>query len=289
MPSEKQNERMTEPNHNRQLKIANINDISGFGRCSVAVALPIISRLGVQCCPLPTAIFSNHTGFKSFFHYDFTEHMEAYMEEWKKLSLSFDGILTGFLSSVEQIDFVLRFFEQFSTQETTVIVDPVMGDYGRLYCTYTDELASRMRKLLPYADIITPNLTEACFLAGTEYSNRFSENMLLHLAETLSAMGPRKIVITGVEDGDNMVSYCYEHGKGGQSVRTHKVDSHRSGTGDVFSATIAAGAVKKVPFVQSVITASDFVRECILASERLNTPATDGMCFEEVIDKLSFK
>ena len=280
---------MTEPNHNRQLKIANINDISGFGRCSVAVALPIISRLGVQCCPLPTAIFSNHTGFKSFFHYDFTEHMEAYMEEWKKLSMSFDGILTGFLSSVEQIDIVLRFFENFSTQNTTVVVDPVMGDYGKLYCTYTDELASRMRKLLPYADIITPNLTEACFLAGTEYSDKFSERMLLHLAETLSAMGPRKVVITGVEDGDMIMSYCYEHGVGGQAVRTRKVNSHRSGTGDIFSAVIAAGAVKKVPFVKSVATASEFVMECILASERLDIPVTDGLAFEDVIDKLSFK
>ena len=280
---------MTEPNHNRQLKIANINDISGFGRCSVAVALPIISRLGVQCCPLPTAIFSNHTGFKSFFHYDFTEHMEAYMEEWKKLSLSFDGILTGFLSSVEQIDIVLRFFENFSTQNTTVVVDPVMGDYGKLYCTYTDEVASRIRKLLPYADIITPNLTEACFLAGTEYSDKFSERMLLHLAETLSAMGPRKVVITGVEDGDMIMSYCYEHGVGGQAVRTRKVNSHRSGTGDIFSAVIAAGAVKKVPFVKSVATASEFVMECILASERLDIPVTDGLAFEDVIDKLSFK
>ena len=279
---------MTAPNHNRQLKIANINDISGFGRCSVAVALPVISRLGVQCCPLPTAVFSNHTGFPSFYHDDYTERMEAYMEEWKKLSLTFDGILTGFLSSVRQIDIVLRFFEMFSDRETQIVVDPVMGDYGRLYCTYTDELASQMRRLLPYADIITPNLTEACFLAGVNYVDNFSEGQLSRLAEQLSLMGPEKVVITGVEDRDSVISFCYERDKGTHAVRTPKITTHRSGTGDVFSAIIAAGAVKHIPFVNNVTTASHFVRESILASERLDIPVTDGLAFEAVIDKLSF-
>ncbi|MBR5759060.1 MAG: hypothetical protein IKX88_10750, partial [Thermoguttaceae bacterium] len=137
----------------KQKKIAVINDFSGFGRCSIAVALPIISALKIQCCPLPTAIFSNHTGFDSFFFTDYTRHMNAYMDEWKKLDLRFDGILTGFLSSVEQIDHIKRFFDLFYDEKTIAVVDPVMGDSGKLYATYTIELAKSLSSLLPLADV----------------------------------------------------------------------------------------------------------------------------------------
>ena len=123
--------------YNNQKKIALINDFTGFGRCSIAVALPVISMLKVQCCPLPTSIFSNHTGFPSFFFDDYTEKMIPYMEEWKKLDLKFSGISTGFLGSKEQIRIVISFLESFKTKENLVIVDPVMGDYGKTYATYT--------------------------------------------------------------------------------------------------------------------------------------------------------
>ena len=123
--------------HNNQKKIAVINDFSGFGRCSIAVALPIISAMKIQCCPVPTSIFSNHTGFSSFFYSDYTEHMDAYIDEWKKLDLQFEGICTGFLGSVKQIEIVERFLQHFKTARTTVIMDPVMGDYGKLYPTYS--------------------------------------------------------------------------------------------------------------------------------------------------------
>lgn len=116
--------------HNNQKKIAVINDMSGFGRCSIAVALPVISTLRIQCCPLPTSIFSNHTGYDSFFYRDFTENMEPYMEEWKKLNLTFNGICTGFLGSADQIQIVRHFMKLFKTKDTLAIIDPVIGDYG---------------------------------------------------------------------------------------------------------------------------------------------------------------
>ena len=128
--------------HNNQKKIALINDFTGFGRCSIAVALPVISMLKVQCCPLPTAIFSDHTGFESFFCEDFTEHMPAYAGEWEKLGLHFDGIATGFLGSARQIDIVKDFLARFKGEHTKVLVDPVMGDYGKLYPTYRRTSAS---------------------------------------------------------------------------------------------------------------------------------------------------
>ena len=130
----------TRPNHNLQKKIAVINDFSGFGRCSIAVALPIISAMRIQCCPLPTSIFSNHTGFESFFFEDYTSRMQPYIEEWKKLGLQFSGISTGFLGSKEQIQIVLQFFKDFGTEDNVIVVDPVMGDYGKTYSTYTPEM-----------------------------------------------------------------------------------------------------------------------------------------------------
>ncbi|MBQ4081318.1 MAG: hypothetical protein II596_11605, partial [Thermoguttaceae bacterium] len=142
-------------NHNQYRKIATISDFSGFGRCSITAALPIISALKIQNCPLPTSIFSNHTGFDSFFKTDFTPYMQAYMDEWAKLDLRFDGILTGFLSSPEQVALTLRFFELFGGANVITVVDPVMGDYGKLYPTYSPKLADQLSQLLPKANILT--------------------------------------------------------------------------------------------------------------------------------------
>ncbi len=276
-------------NHNHQKKIAVINDISSFGRCSVAVALPIISYLKIQCCPLPTSLFSNHTGFQSFYYEDFTRHMEPYIEEWKKLDLKFDGISTGFLGSKEQISIVLRFFKEFRTEHNIIIVDPVMGDYGKTYPTYTPEMCEEMRKLLAYADILTPNLTEACILAGIPYPHeeRWPIKLVDQLAHTLSDMGPTKVVITGIPQGDYIANYCYEQNIGAQIRRCLRVGTQRSGTGDIFSAIISADAVNGVPFQKSVRKASAFIKKCIEKSIELDIPLTDGVCFEEVLRSLS--
>lgn len=164
--------------HNNQKKIAAINDYSGFGRCSIAVELPVISAMKIQCCPMPTSIFSNHTGFDSFYFKDFTENMPPYMAEWKKLNLKFDGIVTGFLGSHNQIAIVEEFFKNFKTEDNIVVIDPVMGDYGNLYPTYTDETCQEMKKLVKYADILTPNLTEACIITDEPYRPDYSNDEL---------------------------------------------------------------------------------------------------------------
>lgn len=274
--------------HNHQKKIAVINDLSGFGRCSIAVALPLISHLGVQCCPLPTAIFSDHTGFESFYVKDFTDSMAPYMAEWKKLGLEFEGILTGFLGSAQQIQLVEQFLRDFTTQRTKVIVDPVMGDYGRLYATYTPELCEGIGRLVKYADILTPNVTEACILTGTPYQEHFSEAALLALAEKLCDLGPDQVVITGVDRGSYVENYCYERNAGPSVQRTLRIAPQRSGTGDVFASIVAAGAVRGIPFSKSVRTAAGFIRACLKRSSQLDIPTTDGVCFEEVIRQLHF-
>ena len=272
--------------HNNQKKIAVINDFCGFGRCSIAASLPIISAMRIQCCPLPTAIFSNHTGFPSFYSTDFTAHMDAYMDEWAKLELRFNGILTGFLGSPEQIDIVERFLKKFGGGNTVTVMDPVMGDYGKLYSTYSPRLAERMASLVPYADILTPNLTEACILTGTDYRTDMDEDSLAEICERLSRMGPKKIVISGLERGEDLDNFIFESGKSPVTVREHKVGPCRSGTGDVFSSVIAADAVNGMELTESVRHASSFIAKVLRRTVELDLPKTDGLCFEEFLTEL---
>lgn len=272
--------------HNNQKKIAVINDFSGFGRCSIAVALPILSVMKVQCCPLPTSIFSNHTGFPSYFFEDYTSRMIPYMEEWKKLDLHFNGICSGFLGSKEQIEIVKKFFKEFKTAETQIIVDPVMGDYGKPYPTYTEEMCGEMKKLVEYADILTPNVTEACVLTDTPYKEKWKIEEIQKMAEKIHTMGPKKIAITGIVQGGFIANFCYEEGQQPKVLRTHKEGTQRSGTGDIFASIIAADAINGVSFYKSVKKASDFIKKCIIRSQELDIPLTDGVCFEEVLWKL---
>lgn len=272
--------------HNNQKKIAVINDFSGFGRCSIAVALPIISTLKIQCCPLPTSIFSNHTGFDSFFFDDYTDKMPLYINEWKKLGLQFDGITSGFLGSKKQIEIVTRFFKDFKTKENIIIVDPVMGDYGKIYATYTKEMCEEMKKLVQYADIITPNITELCILTDTPYQEKWKISELEKMTEELAEKGPEKIVVTGIVQKEFIANFCYEKGKSPKILRCHRVGTQRSGTGDVFSSIIAADAVNQVPFDKSVKKASNFIKKCILKSIEMDIPVTDGVCFEELLQTL---
>ena len=272
--------------HNNQKKIAVINDFSGFGRCSIAVALPIISTLKIQCCPLPTSIFSNHTGFDSFFFDDYTDKMPLYINEWKKLGLQFDGITSGFLGSKKQIEIVTQFFKDFKTKENIIIVDPVMGDYGKIYATYTKEMCEEMKKLVQYADIITPNITELCILTDTPYQEKWKISELEKMTEELAEKGPEKIVVTGIVQKEFIANFCYEKGKFPKILRCHRVGTQRLGTGDVFSSIIAADAVNQVPFDKSVKKASNFIKKCILKSIEMDIPVTDGVCFEELLQTL---
>lgn len=270
--------------HNNQKKIAVINDLSGFGRCSLAIAMPVISYMGIQCCPVPTSIFSNHTGFPDFFFDDYTDRIDEYISKWHKLGLKFEGITSGFLGSRKQIETVIRFIEEFKSGRTTVIVDPVMGDHGKLYTTYTEELCSEMSRLIAYADIITPNLTECCKLTGTPFKESgWKKKELYGMAEILFRKGPEKVVITGIPQGEFIANYVMEKGKEARILRTHKAGTERSGTGDVFSSIIASDAVNGVDFDRSVKKASNFVKKCIVKSMELRIPQTDGVCFEEIL------
>ena len=178
--------------------------------------------------------------------------MRPYIAEWRKLDLHFNGICTGFLGSEAQIGIVGDFLQEFGGEGTIVLIDPVMGDYGKPYPTYTMEMCLEMKKLVHYADILTPNLTEACILTDTPYKEKWRVAEIEQMAEVLSRMGPGKVVITGIPQGCFVANLCYEKGKECKVLRTHRIGTSRSGTGDIFSAILAADAVNGVSFEESV-------------------------------------
>lgn len=276
---------MTSERH--QKKIAVINDLSGYGRCSLTVAIPILSALKVQCCPVPTSILSNHTGFPVYFFDDYTDRMEPYLEKWEELGLRFDGIFSGFLGSEDQIGIVMSMIERFRGEDAKVVIDPIMGDNGKAYQTYTPAMCSRMKELVRLGDIITPNLTEACILTGRPYREEgWKRPELKAMAEELRDMGPSGVVITGVKEGRYLTNVIAEQGKETVFSRSLRVGRERPGTGDVFSAIVAAETVKGVSLEAAVKKAARFVKRCILKSEELNVPIQNGVCFEEVMPEL---
>lgn len=278
---------MQKGSHNNQKKIAVINDISGFGRCSITVALPIISHMKLQCCPLPTSIFSNHTGYEHYFFDDYTHNMREYIRNWKQLGLEFEGIATGFLGSKEQIEIVEEFIQEFRTERTKVIVDPVMGDNGALYPTYTEEMKREMKKLVSYADILTPNLTECCFLTDTPYrEGTWKQQELFEMAERLSHVGAQKIVVSGISMGEYLGNVVYETNGTRKIIRSKRVAQERAGTGDIFSSIIAADCVNQVDFTESVRKAVGFIKESMIITNQREIPAEDGVCFEEILYRL---
>ena len=272
----------------RQKRIALVNDITGFGRCSVTVQLPLISAMRVQACPLPTAILSVHTGFPNHYIDDYTERMRPYMENWAANALDFDAILTGFLGSERQIEVVLECIARFKGRDTCVIVDPVMGDNGRLYSSYTPELCAKMRQLLPYADVVTPNLTEACQLLGTDYpaNGLVTEEELAEMAAAIAAMGPHDVIITGLHAGDRVRTYLYAEGHG-YAFDNAKVGRDRSGSGDAFAAIVAAALVRGIPIEAGARHAAAFIGHCLAYAEELDLPWNYGLPFEEFMSELT--
>lgn len=272
----------------RQKRIALINDITGFGRCSVTVQLPLISAMRVQACPLPTAILSVHTGFPNHYFDDYTDRMRPYMENWQANGLAFDAVLTGFLGSEAQIEVVLDYIGRFKKKETIVVVDPVMGDNGKLYSSYTPALCAKMRQLLPHADVVTPNLTEACRLLDIPYpADGYADDAaLLRMAAAIAAMGPHDVVITGLYEGDRIKTYLYENGVG-RSFDNKKVGHDQSGAGDAFAAIVAASLVQGIPLEDGARRAADFIGKCLGYAEALGLPWNWGLPFEEYLGELT--
>lgn len=275
-------------------KLAVINDLTGFGHCSLAVAIPIISVMGVQACPVPTGIFSNHMAFPEWHYTDFTPEMSSYLSIWERLSLSFDGISCGFLGNEALIPALSGFFKhQKETYGTCILLDPVMGDHGKAYSSVTPSYQKALASLCSLADILTPNLTEACFLTGTAYPEELLTknnlqpllSLLSGMAAKLHGMGIGKVVITGIKIGNFFGNYVSVSGSG-ELLFSPAGGPSRPGTGDIFAAILSADAVKDIPFTDSVKKAAEFVRICTEGSAALNIPIVEGVCLEQYLSLL---
>lgn len=284
-------------------KIAVLNDLSGMGKCSLTAAIPVISVMGIQACPLPTAVLSAQTGFPSYYCDDYTDRMDAIMEEWKKMDFYPDGIYTGFLADARQADKAVEFIEQFAKEDTKILIDPVMGDNGEEYPIYTEALCEKMRFLVRRATVITPNLTEALLLLyGARRAHvlwkelsLMDEERLLKFTEStgkeLSKEFDTEVVITGIdlparENHQKIGNLICKDGV--QTwVSTVKEGGSYSGTGDLFASVLSAGMVKGMDTVDSVRKAVKFLSKGIHDAVLEGTDRNEGICFERYLSELA--
>lgn len=268
-------------------RVAAIHDISGLGRCSLTVIIPVLSAMGIQVCPVPTAVLSAHTGYGEFVMRDLTDFITPALEHYKRMGTQFDCVYSGFLASSEQIDHCLDFFSSFP--KALKVVDPVMGDNGKSYATYTPDLCARMSELAAVADIITPNLTEAAILLGEEYpEGSLDAAALRDWLRRLSDMGPAKVVITSVPMGEGSictVSYDRDSDRFCKLVNEYVPISY-SGSGDMFASILIGGILAGDSLSQAMDRATVFTQSAIKETYALRTPWTDGIMFEPLLGRL---
>ena len=270
-------------------RVAAIHDMSGFGRCSLTVAIPILSAMGVQCCPLPTAFLSTHTGgVEGFTFLDMTDEMSKVADHWASLGLTFQAVYSGFLGSERQIGVVENFICRFRGPDTVVVVDPVMGDYGRVYQTYTAAMCNGMARLAELADVITPNLTEAALLLDRPYEE-IRQADAYEVVRRLSLGGRRSVVLTGYSSEPGQTgALCFDRDSGeSKAVQTPREPQDFSGTGDLFASVLAGGVAKGVPLFQAAQAAADFVRDCIARTLAEGLTEQDGVDFEPLLGQLT--
>jgi pyridoxine kinase len=273
-----------------QKRVLAIHDISCFGRCSLTVALPIISSTGVECTVLPTAVLSTHTGgFTGFTYRDLTDDLVPVLEHWKTLGIKFDSIYTGFLGSFEQIDIVIDIINSLRDKNTTVVVDPVMADNGELYKIFPSTFPKGMRKLCEIADVMLPNITEAAFLLGEGYkAGPYTKEYIEGLLERLGGIGSKKVVLTGVTfDSDNLGAATYDVVSKKISYAFHStIPGYYHGTGDVFGSVIVSSLANGLGLPRANEIAVDYTAESILRTRNAGTDVRFGVNFEAGIPKL---
>lgn len=279
-------------------KIALINDLSGFGKCSLTAAIPVISVLGIQACPLPTAILSAQTGFESYYCDDFTDRMDCITKEWKRMGEAFDGIYSGYLAGPEQIEKVLYFLEQFKQEKNIYLADPVMGDEGKRIRIFTEALLDGMKQLTVRADVITPNLTELCLLAEEDYEKLLTfhtsadyKKRIEQVCEKLLARAKveQTIFVTGIVSRRGEAQYignlAVSHRESAY-VETPYTGMGFSGTGDLFASVICGSLVNGLSVREAMEKAAYFLQDAIEEASLEKIPVNHGVNFEKYLYRL---
>ncbi len=272
-------------------KVAAIHDMSGFGRSSLTVIIPILSTMGIQVCPVPTSILSTHTGgFSDYKFIDLTEHLEEYIAHWKKLELEFNSIYSGFLGSVKQIDIVADFINFFGGDSEFIVVDPVMGDDGKKYATYTDQMVERMKELVSHADIITPNMTEAAFLLDEEYPLKMDKTLIKDYLHRLADMGPEIVIITSMPYNisakkTSVIAYN-SYDERFWRVDCDYIPTFYPGTGDVFASVLVGSMLQGDSLPLALSRSVQFTSTAIKTTYGYDYDNRDGVMLERVLENL---
>ena len=273
-------------------KAAVINDLSGFGKCSLTATIAVLSVMGVQPCPMPTAVLTNQTGYKNHYCIDLTDELCHYKEMWSLNNESFDGIYSGYIADKKQVDIIFDFINTFRKSNTVVLVDPVMGDNGRLYSAFSNETCKKVCSLARSADIITPNLTELCILTDTDFEELNSHcksddflNRISDVAKGAFSHSEQKIVVTGIKKGKCLYNGVFTK----QDCSFVKAECHGgsfSGTGDIFASIVFASVVNGERLVSAVSKAVSFIEKATADTAKEPYDRNDGINFEKFLYQL---
>lgn len=269
-------------------RIASIQDISCIGRCSLTVALPVISAMGVECAIVPTAVLSAHTAFPGFVSRDLSDQLPAIAAHWRSQKVHFDALYTGYIASAPQVQQVLDFFDAVKSPDTLLIADPAMADHGRLYSGFDADFPAAMARLVARSDVALPNITEACLLTGTPYREDVDEAFARTLLQRVAALGAKKVVLTGVSFApDKLGAMGYDGGSGTYfSCFGPRNPASFHGTGDIFAATVTGALMRGMTLEQAAALAVEFVLACIDVTARDPQASWYGVEFEKALPLL---
>ena len=272
-------------------RVAAIHDLSGFGRASLTVVIPILSSMGIQVCPLPTAVLSSHSAFPGFHVRDLSAELPQMIAHWKRLNIQFDAVYSGYLGAVEQIDMVKNFIRDFAIPDQLVVVDPVLGDNGKLYSTFNLEMVEKMKELVAHAEVITPNLTEAAFLLGEDYSQQVGLDELKAWCARLAALGPKQVIITsvpepGVINKTSVLAYNAEDRRYWR-VSCEYLPANYPGTGDAFASVMVGSLLQGDSLPIALDRAVNFISMGVRATFGHARHPSEGILIEKVLPSLN--
>ena len=265
-------------------RVAAVHDLCGYGKCSLGVAIPVLSAAGIDVCPVPTSLFSAHTRFPKFYMHDTTPMLTEYLDAWREEGIQLDGIYSGFLGSAEQVDAILRLYREYP--KALRIVDPVMGDGGAKYPTYTDEMCEAMKGLVDGADVLTPNLTEASILTGIAYAGQdVDEGYIKGMMDALLGMGAKSVVLKGVvHEGESIIrNYVSVRGGDVEEVSGELLPYMLHGTGDLFASGLTAAIYAGESLLSAVEFAGGLVRHAMEITPAQPDYQVRGVSFESVL------
>jgi pyridoxine kinase len=266
-------------------RVLAIHDLSGLGNTSLMAIIPIMYRFGLKVCALPTSLLSANTCYEGYRMLDTGAFMQQCLEHWQQMKLRFAAIYSGFLAGKEQVDTVLSAIDSFGKERCLIVIDPVMGDNGELYSCYDESMILAMRTLVARADIICPNYTEACFLAGKDLTEIRDEAALHRLCRDLHALGSKEVIITSVprQNGDSEVVYSAAMNATPQHFPYKYLPCFYTGTGDIFSALMVAYRLRKVAIGQAIPRAIELIYHAIELSQKNSQPGAEGVNLEQIL------